>query len=194
MFALGFAAQQQGRGVVGSTSNILAFIARKVDEAVAASRPCTLRFVLGTESGMTTAIAHEVRQKLAAARAAGAPEVSVEIVFPVAAEAVATTTDASLPILPGVLAGEGCSTAGGCATCPYMKMNSLDALLQVLGALERGERAALLPYAPKSYASTLDGHTVAELGGRSIVYMRAFQKTGELPPELGSALGLPAAV
>ncbi|MEB2322448.1 MAG: hypothetical protein OZ921_08040, partial [Sorangiineae bacterium] len=31
--------------------------------------------------------------------------------------------------------GEGCSTAGGCATCPYMKMNSLDALLALLERL-----------------------------------------------------------
>lgn len=27
--------------------------------------------------------------------------------------------------------GEGCSTAGGCATCPFMKMNDLDALIDV---------------------------------------------------------------
>jgi len=27
--------------------------------------------------------------------------------------------------------GEGCSTAGGCATCPFMKMNDLDALMDV---------------------------------------------------------------
>ena len=28
--------------------------------------------------------------------------------------------------------GEGCSTAGGCATCPFMKMNDLDALMDVV--------------------------------------------------------------
>ena len=34
------------------------------------------------------------------------------------------------PGVPGVAGGEGCSTAGGCANCPYMKMNDLDALLE----------------------------------------------------------------
>jgi len=43
-----------------------------------------------------------------------------------------TTSPSSPPMWPppaGVAAGEGCSAGGGCATCPYMKMNSLDALL-----------------------------------------------------------------
>lgn len=33
--------------------------------------------------------------------------------------------------------GEGCSTAGGCATCPFMKMNDLDALLDVAGHADK---------------------------------------------------------
>jgi quinolinate synthase len=183
MFALGFEAQQHGRGVVGSTSNILDFIAREVDAAVAARKPATLRFILGTESGMTTPIARRVREKLAALRAAGGPEVAVDIVFPVAAEAIAATGDRELPIVPGVLAGEGCGAVGGCATCPFMKMNSLDALLDVLQRLD-GDAMALAPFRPKTYAERVDGQPVAELAGRTIVRMRDFQREGRLSDEL----------
>lgn len=188
MFALGFAAQRQGRGVVGSTSNILGFIAGKVDEAVAAGKPARPRFVLGTESGMITSIVGEVQRKLRAAAAAGAPELAVEIVFPVAAEAIAATGDSRLPIVPGVVSGEGCSTAGGCASCPYMKMSSLDALFGLVARLDRGDLVALGPFAPRTYAETLAGHTIAELGGKSILRMRALQRAGTLPLELESEI------
>lgn len=30
--------------------------------------------------------------------------------------------------MPGPAGGEGCSLEGGCASCPYMKMNTLAAL------------------------------------------------------------------
>ena len=30
-----------------------------------------------------------------------------------------------LAVVPGPAAGEGCNVAGGCASCPFMKMNSL---------------------------------------------------------------------
>lgn len=33
-----------------------------------------------------------------------------------------------LSVVPGPASGEGCSLEGGCASCPYMKMNSLQAL------------------------------------------------------------------
>src|SRR5690606_19966931 len=131
MFALALAAQRAGRGVVGSTSNILDYIAAQVSRAghdVEDMSPVRLRFVLGTEAGMVTAIVQQVRALL---QALPRP-VEVEIVFPVADAAVVATGDAHLPLVPGVAGGEGCSTAGGCATCPYMKMNSLDALLEVL--------------------------------------------------------------
>ena len=55
--------QRAGRGVVGSTSNILDFIGQQVDRAVASGRPEHLRFVLGTESGMVTSIARRVRAR-----------------------------------------------------------------------------------------------------------------------------------
>jgi quinolinate synthase len=188
MFALGFEAQQQGRGVVGSTSNILDFIARKVDAAVAAREPATLRFVLGTESGMTTPIARRVQQQLAALRAAGGPDIAVDVVFPVAAEAVAATHDVDLPIVPGVLAGEGCSVEGGCASCPFMKMNSLDALLDLLRRIGAGTPAELASFLPRTYPEKLDGRPIAEVAGRTIVRMREFQRQGRMSDELVSAL------
>lgn len=187
MFELGWEAAQAGRGVVGSTSNILDFIARKVDEAVAAAAPAELRFVLGTEAGMTTPIARKVQQRLAAVRSAGGPDIGVEIIFPVASAAIAATGDRSLPVVPGVLEGEGCSTAGGCATCPYMKMNSLDALLSLLGKLD-GPVEALAAFAPRTYSETIDGRSVAELATQTIVRMREFQKHGALSDELVRAI------
>ncbi len=30
-----------------------------------------------------------------------------------------------LSVVPGPAAGEGCNVTGGCASCPFMKMNSL---------------------------------------------------------------------
>ena len=107
MFALAFAAQQQGRGVVGSTSNILDFIGKQVDEAVAARKPGKLRFILGTEAGDDHAGRAQRAAEARGAAAAGGPEIDVEIVFPVASEAIATTSDVHLPIVPGVAGGEG---------------------------------------------------------------------------------------
>ena len=34
-----------------------------------------------------------------------------------------------LSVVPGPAGGEGCSLEGGCASCPFMKMNSLQALM-----------------------------------------------------------------
>ncbi|HKU36950.1 MAG TPA: quinolinate synthase NadA [Polyangiales bacterium] len=182
MFALGFRAQQAGRGVVGSTSNILDFIARRVDQARGSER---LQFVLGTEAGMATAIARKVQERL---RAHADRDLQVEIVFPVASEAIAATGEQHLPIVPGVAAGEGCSTAGGCATCPYMKMNSLDALLALIERIEREPPSALEAFQPRVYRESLGGQSVAELGTRSIVRMREFHAAGKLPDELVAEL------
>jgi quinolinate synthase len=188
MFALGFEAQREGRGVVGSTSNILDFIGKQVDRAIADGKRARLRFVLGTESGMVTAIARSVQARLQQAAHGGGPEITAEIVFPVASEAIAQTDAPELPIIPGVAAGEGCTTAGGCASCPYMKMSSLDGLIGLLKRLGTASPEQLGPYAPKTYTERLDGHGVAELGGRSIVRMRELQRTGTLPDELVQAL------
>jgi quinolinate synthase len=180
MFALALAAQRAGRGVVGSTSNILDHIAAQVKAVPAGdARPVHLQFVLGTEAGMVTSIVHAVRALLR-----DRPQVTVEIVFPVAEGAVLATGDASVPLVPGVAGGEGCSTAGGCATCPYMKMNSLDALTDVLARVAGEPAAALARFHPKVYREQVQGRPLAQLGELPIRHMREFQRTGHLPPAL----------
>ncbi len=179
MFELAAEAQHSGRGVVGSTSDILRFITGETEAALSRGGPARPRFILGTEAGMVTAIVGRVRALLAERDRS---DVAVEIIFPVAAEAVAQTGEDSLGIVPGVAGGEGCTAAGGCATCPYMKMNSLDALSSVLEAL--GGDADLSAFAPRTYAERVGGRSVAELGGEPILYMRHFQRTGRLPDAL----------
>jgi quinolinate synthase len=195
MFALALKAQREGRGVVGSTKNILDHITARLDAALARRReggggPAErLSFVLGTEAGMVTAIVRSLRERLASA--GDEPGVEIEIIFPVAAEAVSATGDAAIPLVPGVSGGEGCSTAGGCATCPYMKMNSLDALLDLLEKLSTKQapgrdaaRQALASFEPEKYRETIDGRSVATLGTEPILHMRAFQRSGALSEEL----------
>lgn len=179
MFTVALSAQRRDAGVVGSTSDILAFIGKKVDAAAATGAPAHLRFVLGTEAGMITSIVRRVRQTLAAA-----PKVDVEIIFPVASEAIAQTGESDLAVVPGVSGGEGCSTEGGCATCPYMKMNSLDALLSVLRRVDAEPKAHLAAFEPKHYTDQIAGKTMAELGGVPILHMREFGKLGRLPDAL----------
>lgn len=179
MFSLALEAQRKGQGVVGSTSNILGFIADRVAQAAASGSSERLRFILGTEAGMITSIVRRVQSILRESPRA----LEVEIIFPVAGEAVATTDDPELPIVPGVSGGEGCSTAGGCATCPFMKMNSLDALMDVLGRLDE-PKDNLLPLHPRQYHETIAGRTAADLGGEPILHMRHLQRTGVLPDAL----------
>lgn len=179
MFALGMEGQRRDAGVVGSTSNILGFIERKVDQAISRGGDAALRVVLGTEAGMITSIVRSVQAKLPAGSG-----VTVEIVFPVSGDAIAPTDDAELGVVPGVAGGEGCSTAGGCATCPYMKMNSLDALFDVATRVDAVPGATLAPYHPRKYVELVGGRTAAEVGGEPILHMRHFQRTGELSAEL----------
>ncbi len=185
MFALALHGQRHDRGVVGSTAEILGFIKRKVADAVDAGVPARPRFVLGTEAGMITSVVRAVQAELRANRDTGGPLIDVEIIFPVASEAVAQVDDPDLALVPGVLGGEGCSVEGGCATCPYMKMNSLDALLGVMGRTG-GDRAALRSFEPEAYSDLIDGRTLAELGTISILHMREFQQTGAIGNELVS--------
>ena len=86
--------------------------------------------VLGTESGMITAIVRKVQAML---RATGRADVDVEVVFPVASEAVtvggrgggeAPRLPGGLALMPGPAGGEGCSMEGGCASCPFMKVGA----------------------------------------------------------------------
>ncbi|MFO0711605.1 MAG: quinolinate synthase NadA [Sandaracinus sp.] len=187
MFELALAARGEGRGVVGSTSDILTFITKKIGEAAARPEPATLSFVLGTETGMVTSIVGAVQASL---RKTGRDDVACEIVFPVASEAIARTNEPNLLVVPGVAGGEGCSVEGGCATCPYMKMNSLDALFELLRALPdasttpREEPEHLAIFHPKAYTERVVGRTIADLGGEPILHMRGFSKTGHIPPTL----------
>jgi quinolinate synthase len=181
MFALAAAAQQQGRGVVGSTSNILDFVLGAVADAARRPGPQRISVVLGTESGMVTSIVARVQAALART---GRADVELEVVFPVASEAVTRVDDSPLRLVPGVAGGEGCSVEGGCATCPYMKMNSLDALERVLGHVVRGELAALVPYRPAPVTTTVGGRPAAQVGAEPILWMRHFQETGRLPDAL----------
>ena len=130
---------------------------------------------------MVTAIVKAVQTAL---RQAGRGDVSVEIIFPVAAEAVAAAPDSGLGIIPGVAGGEGCSTAGGCATCPFMKMNDLEALFDVCETVGTERASTLESYQPRKYTETIAGRTVADLGCEPILHMRYFQQNGVLPDTL----------
>lgn len=184
MFRVALAAQQSGRGVVGSTSDILSFIGKQLDRAVQAGVPGHLRFVLGTEAGMITSIVRRVRQTLREVEAQGGPAVDVEIIFPVAAEAIAQTGEADLAVVPGVSGGEGCSVEGGCATCPYMKMNSLDALMDLAQRVGVLDDDALAGFHPAVIAERVDGRAAADVAAEPILHMRHFQQTGALPEAL----------
>ena len=203
MFALAMEARQRGMGVVGSTQNILDFINARTDEALARDQPAErLSFVLGTETGMVTSIVDALQRKLSAAPAGG-PEVEVEIVFPVSSEAITTTGAApssaaaaapggaqlrgigDLTIVPGPAGGEGCSTAGGCASCPYMKMNTLQALLTVCQRIDTPGEALLEAYKPEAYTEQApQGGSLAAAGCQPILHMRDFQKGKRLSDAL----------
>ena len=182
MFALAADAERHGRGVVGSTSNILDFIGKQVDAAVQQPGPRRIEVVLGTEAGMITSIVRGVQARLQHARR---DDVAVEIIFPVAAQAV-TQTDDALGVVPGA-AGEGCSVEGGCATCPYMRMNHLDGLIDVVGKIGK-HTADLAQFLPRMDAPDPSGSSVAARGTVPILHMRAFQRTGELPVALVDAV------
>ncbi len=180
MFQIALERQRHGTGVVGSTSNILGFITEKVKAAVEAGRRERIRVVLGTEAGMITSIVNTVRGLLREHAGSG---VEVEVIFPVASEAIAPAPESELAIVPGVASGEGCSTEGGCATCPYMKMNSLDALLSVVRKAGVADDD-LAPYAPHQYTELIAGRSTADIGGEPILHMRGFSRDKSLPDAL----------
>ncbi|KAL7574500.1 hypothetical protein ACA910_015860 [Epithemia clementina (nom. ined.)] len=206
MFEVAMVKSLTDDGVVGSTSNILDFIERKVRQAtehtsstknISSNR---LRFILGTESGMVTSIVKSVQQILASATQNNNDDrdIEVEIIFPVASEAVTATDDPNdnLKLVPGVSGGEGCSTAGGCATCPYMKMNDLDAVFDLLAMIETSRnnndqegdriRNLLRKHLPPDRLTSrqINGRDATDLGTEGILYMRAFMKDKKLPIEL----------
>jgi quinolinate synthase len=195
-------------GVCGSTSDILKFIARKVREAATTTSTATinttkgrrLQFILGTEAGMVTSIVSSVQAIL---RETGNTDVTAEIIFPVASEAVMATDDEASPglkVVPGVAGGEGCSAAGGCATCPYMKMNSLDSLSDLVElirsvqshpssddqSVQSPSQKQLQRHLPPNrlLGKWIDGRLASDLGAEPIVYMREFNRTKQIPTDL----------
>ncbi|TMX01342.1 hypothetical protein EJD97_024671 [Solanum chilense] len=199
MFSLAMEAKKRGMGVVGSTQNILDFIKQRVQEALDRNVDEHLQFVLGTESGMITSIVATVRKLLGSADpSSGGAKVSVEIVFPVSSESVTrTSTSSSLDqtfgemrdslkvnVIPGVASGEGCSLHGGCASCPYMKMNSLSSLLRVCHSLPHNKAELSAYEAGRFRLLTPKGKQIADIGCEPILHMRHFQATKRLPEQL----------
>ncbi|GLD99640.1 hypothetical protein PINS_up008366 [Pythium insidiosum] len=182
MFTLAMEAQNAGRGVVGSTSNILNFIKDKTKEAVKNESTERLKFVLGTEAGMITAIVRGVQDTLRSQPGSKKPE--VEIIFPVSADAVATEGE---ELVPGVQGGEGCSTAGGCATCPFMKMNDIDALFAVaegVAPIAPTGSDALANFHPQKYSELISGHSISSVGVHPILHMKSLMENRVLSSEL----------
>lgn len=180
MFTLAMEAQNEGRGVVGSTSNILNFIKEKTIEALEKESGETVKFVLGTEVGMVTAIVRGVQETIRNHPNLVKPQ--VEIIFPVSSEAVATEGET---LVPGVAGGEGCSTAGGCATCPFMKMNDLDALIDVAKKVDVSNPNDILSrFKPADYADMIQSKPVSEIGTYPILHMKNFMENKKLPDEL----------
>lgn len=187
MFEIALEKSLKGNGVVGSTSDILRFISKKVDEAATNDqngKMNRLKFILGTEAGMVTSIVKSVQDILAER---GSEKVEAEIIFPVASDAITAVDDSDLSIVPGVKSGEGCSTAGGCATCPFMKMNDLDALSDVVNMVkEGGNELKLRAHLPPTRleGQQINGVDATDLGIKPIMYMREFMQQGELSDEL----------
>ncbi|OIW00298.1 hypothetical protein TanjilG_27549 [Lupinus angustifolius] len=198
MFSLAMEAKRRGMGVVGSTQNILDFIKDRVREALDRNVDDHLQFVLGTESGMVTSIVATVRSLLKHAKSSSqGAKVTVEIVFPVSSDSISKTSSSSssshhsvqlgdimLPIVPGIASGEGCSIHGGCASCPYMKMNSLGSLLKVCHNLPDQENILSEYKAAEFKLQTPNGKSVADVGCEPILHMRNFQATKKLPERL----------
>ncbi|KAI3991716.1 hypothetical protein MKX01_038114 [Papaver californicum] len=198
MFTLAMEAKRRGMGVVGSTQNILDFIQQRVQEALDRNLDEHLQFVLGTETGMVTSIVTAVRKLLGSVISTpGRAKINVEIIFPVCSDSVSRTSNVSdgqrsaelngiskLSIIPGVATGEGCSIHGGCASCPYMKMNTLNSLLRVCQHLPN-EKSIISSYEAGRFNSrTPLGNSIADVGCEPILHMRDFQATGKLPGKL----------
>ena len=74
---------------------------------------------------------------------------------------------------------------GGCASCPYMKINSLNALTSLLKMVDAGDDSPLLKdFHPRLYQEDIKGESFAKLGTVPILEMRHFQQNGELSATL----------
>lgn len=187
MFGLAMQARERDAGVVGSTADILRFIKERTAEAIENKEDTTLSFILGTETGMVTSITRAVEAQLAEA-----PEdsnVKCEIVFPVSTDAITPTSTDNAPaigdlaIVPGPAGGEGCSSEGGCASCVYMKMNTLAQLEKVCDAFDTPGEVTIAGYVPQ-VANREGGSDDILRGVVPITRMREFQKSGRFPDEL----------
>jgi quinolinate synthase len=136
---------------------------------------------------MVTSIVRKVQSMLVSADRG---DVEVEIIFPVSPDAITVLGEGSsslpggIPIVPGPAGGEGCSQEGGCASCPYMKMNSLSALMNVCQKVGTGSEDGLSPWKPRPYSELIQGKTMAQAGCIPILHMRHFQKNGFLSKDL----------
>ncbi|KAH9307496.1 hypothetical protein KI387_035407, partial [Taxus chinensis] len=186
--------QQRRRGSTLESSRISSLSDGAAGMELVADIDEHLQFILGTESGMVTAIVAAVRNALKDVRRA---KVEVEIIFPVSSDSMSepqssgdlesngSTNLTKLSIVPGVSSGEGCSIHGGCASCPYMKMNSLDSLLKVCHLVDTSKAFLLSTYESQRFnTSMLSGHSIADLGCEPILHMRQFQSSGKLPKKL----------
>jgi len=197
MFNIAMSKSIENKGVVGSTSDILKFISNKVkqhsDESSSDSsrKEERLKFVLGTEAGMVTSIVRNVQDILNRHN----NNIQAEIIFPVASDAITQVqNDDDLVVVPGVSATEGCSTSGGCATCPFMKMNDLNALEDVIDLVIDGQKkdTILMKHLPPNkllspsnkarFGSNITN--VMDLAVQPIMFMRHYMKNGVLSDDL----------
>ena len=170
MFTVALEKQRKNEGVVGSTSDILNFIVQKTKNELKKEKK--LRFVLGTESGMITMIVDKVQNVMKQEGIDGA----VEIIFPVSQDAMTVTEDEKW--MPGVSQSEGCSINGGCASCPYMKMNSLEKLVDLCEMIDK-------PINLEKYLiENKSGNSDIEEGVKPILNMQHFMKNGRFSESL----------
>jgi len=190
MFQIAMQKSINDQGVVGSTSDILKFISAKVASAAKSPHKNNwqkLKFVLGTEAGMVTSIVRSVQDIL---HQNNAHNIEAEIIFPVASDAFTPVhSDDDLVLVPGVNAGEGCSTSGGCATCPFMKMNDLERLSDIADKIldpSPSNQIQLKGHLPPNriQGKFIGNQSLTDLAVEPIVYMRQFMQDNSLPEEL----------
>jgi quinolinate synthase len=170
MFELAHEAVKQNKGVVGSTSDILKFVLTKIENT---SDQNKIQFILGTESGLAGGMIGEVQKYLKLKNS----KQKLEIIFPVAEEAISQThhkDHLGFDLMPGASAGDGCSINGSCADCQFMKMNSLDALIDLLEKIGRVDLKAFYPKINQQ------DDELTRLGTQTILAMQEFQKTGKI--------------
>jgi len=83
-------------------------------------------------------------------------------------------------VVPGSAGGEGCSAAGGCATCPFMKMNDLDAVHDIIDMIGRVRSSSLSSSSTTSGGGGGGGGTTASNGNNPT--KDELRLSGHLPP------------